>query len=604
MFAATGRFFLWLISLYNVLMWTKNQELAKVFNQIAILLEMKGIAFKPQAYERVALELEALSEDVFAIYQREGIVGLKRISGVGEGIAKGIEEYLRTGKIRFYEDLKKKMPVNLEELTAVEGIGPKTIKVLYQKLKVKDLQDLERVARAGKIRSLENFGEKSELNILQSIEFLKRSKGRFLLGDILPEIQIVVEKLRDLRQVKAVDIAGSLRRCKETIGDADILAISGNPKGVMDFFVSLPGVVKVWGKGGTKASIRMKQGFDIDLRIVPARSYGAALQYFTGSKEHNIALRKIAIERGLKLNEYGLFKGRKMLASDAEKKIYQALGLAYIEPELREGQGEVEAAFSNKLPRLISRSDILGDLHCHSNWDGGRDSIAEMAKTAQKMGYQYIGIADHTKFLRIEHGLDEKRLSAQRKEIDKLNTKYPPSLKATAGRQNTRFRILQGCEANILNDGSVDIKDEALAKLDFVIAGVHSNLKMPKGQMTERIVRAMKNPNVDIISHPTGRILQKRDEYQADFPMMLQAAKKTGTILEINAYPDRLDLKDSHIRQAKMVGVKMVINTDSHSKTHLGVMSFGVAQAKRGWAEKGDIINCWSVEKLLGFLKH
>ena len=577
-------------------MWTKNQELAKIFNQIAIFLEMKGIAFKPQAYERVALELAALSEDVFAIYQREGLVGLKRISGVGEGIAKAIEEYLRTGKIRFYEDLKKKMPVNLEELTAVEGIGPKTIKVLYQKLGVKDLRGLEKAARANKVRSLENFGEKSEANILQSIEFLKRSKGRFLLGDILPEIQIVIEKLRDLRQVKAVDIAGSLRRCKETIGDADILAVSGNPKGVMDFFVSLPGVVKVWGKGGTKASIRMKQGFDIDLRIVPARSYGAALQYFTGSKEHNIALRKIAIERGLKLNEYGLFKGRKILASENEKKIYQALGLAYIEPELRENQGEVEAAFSNKLPRLIDQEDILGDLHCHSNWDGGRDSITEMAKTAQKMGYQYIGIADHTKFLRIEHGLDEKQLLHQKKEIEKLNSKFKIL--------NLKFQILHGCEANILNDGSLDIKDEALAKLDFVIAGVHSNLKMPKGQMTERIVRAMKNPNVDIISHPTGRILQKRDEYQADFPMMLQAAKKTGTILEINAYPDRLDLKDSHIRQAKMMGVKMIINTDSHSKTQLGVMSFGVTQARRGWAEKKDIINCQPAETLLSFLKH
>lgn len=553
---------------------------------------MKGIAFKPQAYERVALELEALSEDVFAIYEREGFEGLKRIPGVGEGIAKGIEEYLRTGKIGFYEDLKKKMPVNLEELTAVEGIGPKTIKVLYQKLKVKDLQGLERAARAGKIRSLENFGEKSELNILQSIEFLKRSKGRFLLGEILPEIQVVVEKLRDLRQVREVDVAGSLRRGKETIGDADVLATSRNPKGVMDFFVSLPGVVKVWGKGGTKASIRMKQGFDIDLRIVPEKSYGAALQYFTGSKEHNIALRKIAIERGLKLNEYGLFRGRKMIDSNTEKKIYQALGLNYIEPELRENQGEVEAALSGKLPCLIGQKDILGDLHCHSDWDGGRDSIAEMARAAQKMGYQYIGIADHTKFLRIERGLDEKQLLAQRKEISRLNSRL------------LDFKILQGCEANILNDGSLDIKDEVLAQLDFVIAGVHSNLKMPREQMTERIVRAMRNPHLDIISHPTGRILQKRDEYQADFLAILRSAKETGTILEINAYPDRLDLKDSYIRQAKMAGVKMVINTDSHSKTQLGVMSFGVTQARRGWAERKDVINCWPAKKLLGFLKN
>ena len=571
----------------------KNQEIAKIFYEIADYLEMEGVAFKPYAYQKAAITLETLEEDVEEIYKKGGIKALEEIPGVGESIALKIKEYLKTGRIKGYEKLKKKTPINLEEIIAVEGMGPKKAKVLYQKLGIRNLKDLEKTARVHKIASLFGFGEKTEKNILEGIAFLKRSKGRFLLGEILPKVKEVYEKFKSLKEVEKIDPAGSVRRMKETIGDVDFLVISKNPEKVMDFFVSLPGVIKIWGKGTTKASIRMKEGFDMDIRVVPDRSYGSALQYFTGSKEHNIATRKIAIDRGFKLSEYGLFRGSKMIAGADEKEIYQKLGMEWIPPEMRENQGEIEAALGKKLPKIIGYKDIKGDLHCHSKWDGGANSIEEIAEAAMKMDYQYIGIADHTKFLRIEHGLDEKKLAEQRKEIEKLNSQFAI--------RNSKFRILQGCEANILSDGLIDIKDEALKKLDYVIAGVHSNFKMEKEKMTERIIRAMKNPNVDIISHPTGRILKRRDEYQIDFDKILRVAKETGTILEINSFPERLDLNAENIRRAKEAGVKMVINTDSHHKDQLCFIEFGIAQARRGWAEKGDIINTQPLEKLLKF---
>ena len=573
----------------------KNQEIAQILYEIAHFLEMEGVAFKPYAYEKAALTLETLKEPIEEIYKKGGFKALKEIPGVGESIAEKIEEYLKTGKIKYYEQLKKKTPINIEELVAVEGLGPKKAKVLYQKLGIRNLKDLEKAAKEGKIAPLFGFGPKTEKNILEGIEFLKRSKGRFLLGEILPKVKEIYEKLKSLKEVKKIDYCGSIRRMKETIGDVDFLIISKNPEKVMDFFVSLPGVVKVWGKGKTKASVRMRDGFDMDIRVVPAKSYGSALQYFTGSKEHNIVTRKIAIDKGLKLSEYGLFRGAKMIAGETEEEIYKILGMSWIEPELRENQGEIEAALKGKLPRLIGYNDIKGDLHCHSHWDGGANSIEEVAEAAKKMGYQYIGIADHTKFLRIEHGLNEQQLAQQRKEIDKLNSKFKI--------QNSKFRILQGCEANILNDGSIDISDEALSKLDFVIAGIHSSFKMEKERITERMIRAMKNPHVDIISHPTGRILKRRDEYQIDFDKILRTAKETGTILEINSYPERLDLNDKNIRQAKEAGVKMVINTDSHHVDQLRFIEYGISQAKRGWAEKEDIINTQPLEKLLKYFK-
>ncbi|MFH1180882.1 MAG: DNA polymerase/3'-5' exonuclease PolX [bacterium] len=573
----------------------KNQDLAKIFYGIADYLEMDRVAFKPFAWRKVAVVLEAMKEDVGEVYKKGGRKALEEIPGVGKSIAENIEEYLKTGKVKYYERFKKSLPINLPEMIAVEGLGPKKAKVLYERLGVKDLKTLEKAARAHKIASLFGFGEKTEKNILEGINFLKRSKGRFLLGEILPKAGEVLEKLRSLKESEKVDMAGSLRRKKETIGDVDFLAISRKPKPIMDFFVSLPGVVRVWGKGLTKTSVRTEEGFDMDIRVVPKRSYGSALQYFTGSVDHNIATRKIAMDKGLKLSEYGLFKGSKMIAGASEEEIYKALGMEWIEPEIRENQGEIAVAQNNQLPKLINYKDIRGDLHCHSDWAGGKNSIEDLSGAAQKIGYEYLGIADHTKFLRIEHGLDERKLELRNKEIDKINEKFKV--------QGSRFKILKGCEANILNDGSIDIKDDALAKLDFVIAGIHSSFKMAKERITERIIRAMRNPNVDIISHPTGRILKKRDEYQIDFSKILRIAKETETILEINSYPERLDLNDQNIRRAKVAGVKMIINTDAHRKDQLVLMELGVSQARRGWAEKENIINCRPLDKLLKFFK-
>jgi DNA polymerase (family 10) len=581
----------------------KNKEIAKIFYEIADYLEMEEVKFKPYAYQKAAISLEALDEDIEEIYKKGGLKALEEIPGVGKSIAEKIKEYLETGRIKYYQQFKKKIPLNLEEIIAVEGMGPKRAKILYQKLGVRTLKDLEKVAKAHKIAPLFGFGEKTEKNILEGISFLKRSKGRFLLGEILPKVKEIAEELKSLKEVKMVDVVGSVRRMKETIGDIDILIISKKPKEVMDFFTSLPGIIKIWGKGSTKSSIRLKGGFDVDIRVIHEKSYGAALQYFTGSKEHNIETRKIAIDKGLKLSEYGLFKGSKMIAGKNEKEIYKALGMEWMAPELREDQGEIEAALrqaqgkARRLPKIIGYSDIKGDLHCHikwkEKWDGGANTIEEMVETGMEMGYEYLGISRHTKFLRIEHGLDEKQLAAQRKKINKLNEKF----------KKEKFRILQGAETNILNDGSIDIKDEALKKLDYAIAGIHSSFKMEKRQMTERIIRAMKNPNIDIIAHPTGRILKRRDEYQIDFDKILRAAREFGIILEINSYPERLDLNDKNIRRTKEAGVKMIINTDSHHKDQMRYIELGIAQARRGWAEKKDIINTQPLGKLLKYFK-
>jgi len=573
----------------------KNQEIANILYEIADFLEMEGVKFKPYAYQKAAITIETLEEDIEEIYKKGGREALEKIPGIGKSIAQKIEEYLKTGKIKYHQDLKKKTPVNMEELTAIEGLGPKMVKVLYQELGIRNLKDLEKAAKAHKIAPLFGFGEKTEKNILQGIEFLKKSKGRFLLGEILPKVKQIQQKLKSLKEVERIEVAGSLRRMKETIGDVDFLVISKNPEKVIDFFVSLPGVEKVWGKGKTKSSVRMKEGFDVDLRVVPKESYGSALQYFTGSKSHNISIRKIAIEKGMKLSEYGLFKGKKRIAGETEEEIYQKLGMQCPPPEMREDQGEIELALKGALPKILEYNEIKGDLHCHTKWDGGANSILEMAQAAIEMGYEYIGISDHTKFLKIEHGLDERDLSLQRKEIEKLNKEFE--------RRGVKFRILQGAETNILKDGSLDIKEDSLKKLDYVIAGVHSNFKMKKEEMTNRIIKAIKNPYVKIISHPTGRILKRRDEYEIDFDKILRAAKLYNVALEINSFPDRLDLCDQNIKRAKEAQVKMCINTDAHHKDQLRFIEFGIAQARRGWAEKKDIINAHPLKKLMEFFK-
>ncbi len=581
----------------------KNQEIAKILYEIAEYLEMEGVAFKPRAYRKAGLGLETFDRNVEDLYKEEGFKGLKKIPGVGESIAQKIEEYLKTGKIKYYEDFKKKIPASVEALTAIEGVGPRKVKIIYEELGVKNLDELEKAAEEGKIRKIPGFGEKTEKNILEGIAFLKREKGRFLLGEILPTAKEVFAKLEKSKDIEELSMGGSVRRMKDTIGDLDFLAISENPEKVMDLFVSFPGVVRVWGKGATKTSVRMSQGFDMDIRVIPRKSYGSALQYFTGSKEHNIHLRKIAIEKGLKLNEYGVFKGEKMVAGEDEEEVYKVLGLSWMEPELRENTGEIEAAIREAqgkpdgLPKLIGYKDVKGDLHYHSRWqESDGTPIEEAALAARDFGYEYIGISEHTKTLKIEHGLGEKQLLHHISEIEKINS----HLSQGAGRQ-AKFRVLSGCEANIMQDGSIDIDDKVLAKLDYVIAGVHSQFKMPMEKMTERIIKAMENPHVDIISHPTGRLIKKREEYQIDVEKILEAARETKTALEINSYPERLDLKDVYIKKAKEKGVKMVINTDSHDPSQLHYIEYGISQARRGWAEKEDIINCWPVEELLKF---
>lgn len=587
----------------------KNRELADIFSEISLYLEMEDIAFKPQAYEVAAFALEGLSEDVSDIYRRDGEKAIEKIPGVGKSIAEKIVEYLETGKIKYYEKYKKKIPVDIRELTAVEGIGPKIVRDLWKNLKIKNINDLEKAASQGKIKDFPNFGEKTERNIIEGINFLKRNKGRFLLGEILPKAKEIENALKSLKEVQEISVGGSVRRMKDTIGDVDFLiTIGGNKKTeeettkkIMDFFVSLPGVTKVWGRGSTKSSVRMDEGFDVDLRILHKKSFGSALQYFTGSKEHNVKTRTLAIEKGLKLNEYGVFKGKKMIAGWDEKGVYRAIGLPWIEPELRENTGEIETALRqtqgryNGLPKMIKYDDIRGDLHIHCNWDGGENSIEELAGKAIKIGYEYIGIADHTKFLRIENGLDEKQIAQRNKEIDKINKKLKINKK--------KLKILKGCETNILSDGRVDIEDRTLAELDFVIAGIHSQFKMSREKMTERIIKAMMNPHIDIISHPTGRILKKRDEYLIDFEKIFKIAKETNTILEINSFPARLDLCDTKIKKAKEAGVKMIINTDAHQKEQMHFMEYGISQARRGWAEKKDIMNTEPVEKLLKYFK-
>ncbi len=574
----------------------KNREIANIFNEIAEYLEMDGIRFKPYAYQKAAITLENLRDSVEDIYNQGGFKALKGIPGVGESIAQKIEEYLNTGKIQYYEEFRQKLPISLTELMGVEGLGPKKAKVLFEKLGITNLTELEAAALAHKIAPLKGFGDKTETNILEGIEFLKKSTGRFLLGQALPLAEQVLAALRALPEVERADAAGSLRRMKETIGDLDFLAISSQPKKVMEFFVSQPEVIKVYGQGPTKSTIFHRQGLDMDLRVIPPQSYGAALQYFTGSKDHNIALRQIAIDQGYKLNEYGLFNQKEeMVAGATEEEIYHKLGLAWMPPELRENRGELQAAREGRLPRIIEYNDIKGDLHVHCNWNGGANSIEVIAQAAMALGYEYIGISDHTKFLRIEHGLDEAQLLERNREIDELNEKLRQARKS--------FVVLKGCEANIMNDGSIDITDEVLAQLDYVIAGIHSNFRMPRSEMMARLKVAMSNPHVDIISHPTGRILKRREEYEVAVGELLQIARDTGTVLEINSYPDRLDLGDYNILAAKQAGVKMVINTDAHHIDQLRYLPYGISQARRGWAEPEDIVNAWPAATFLSLLK-
>ena len=568
----------------------KNQEVSELLNEIADYLELKEETFKVRAYRKAALVIQSLSDDIEEIWRKGK---LEEIPSVGEGIAKKISDFLENGHSSYLEKLKKQTPVDMESLGQIGGLGPKTIAKLYKKLNIKNIKELEKAAKKGKIRNIPGFGQTVEKNILKSIEFSRTSGERHLLGFVLPIANEITAKLKKLKEVNKIEVAGSTRRRKETIRDIDILITSKKPEKVMDFFVKMDKVDDVLAHGKSKSSIRLKDGIQVDVRVIKGKSYGAALLYFTGSKEHNIELRKIAIEKNMKLSEYGLFKKKtnKLLAGKTENQVYKKLGMDYIEPELREEEGEIEAALKNKLPKLINYNDVKGDLQMHTKWSDGSGSIEEMAKQAKKLGHKYICITDHAGSLSIANALDEKRILKQIKEIEKINKKI------------NNIKILKGAEVNIRDNGSVDVKDNVLKKLDVVIAAIHSGFKNPKEKITQRIVKAMENENVDIIAHPTGRLIQKRPAYEINFDKIFAKAKETNTALEINSFPDRLDLKDTHVRAALKAGVKLTINTDAHNADQLRFIEFGIATARRGWVEKKNVLNALPLNKFLKSLK-
>jgi len=569
----------------------KNIELSRIFEQIAKILKIKEEnPFKIRAYEKITLVLENLPIDIETIYQQGG---LNNIPGVGTGIAKKIEEFLTTGKLEYYEKLKETIPSGVIELLDISEVGPKTAKLLYEELGVDNIEKLEKAVKEHRIKDLPGMGEKSETNILRGIELYKRRKERFLLGRALPLAEEMVESLSQLKETDKISFAGSLRRKKETIGDIDILITSQNPEKIMRTFTSLPQVREILAEGPTKSSIITKDDLHIDVRVVEPISFGAALQYFTGSKAHNIKLRELALKRGLKINEYGVFEveSGNRIAGEKEEEVYQALNLPFIPPELREDRGEIEAAQEKKLPQLIEYSQIRGDLHLHTKWSDGAHTIRQMAEAAKKRGYKYIAITDHSQSLKIAGGLTEKRLREQVEEIQKLNQELKD------------FTILSGIEVDIKSDGSLDFSDEMLSKLDVVIAAIHSGFKQESKIITERIIKAMQNRLVNILAHPTGRLIGYRESYQVDINEMMEVAAKTGTILEINSYPERLDLNDIYCRMAKEKGVQLAIETDAHSIDGLEFMNLGVDVARRGWLEEKDIVNTLPLNELLKRLK-
>jgi len=567
----------------------KNKLVARILYEIADLLDLDGVPFKPRAYRRAAQTVESLTTPI------EEIVAEGRISalpGVGEAIGKKIAEIVETGKLKYHEDLKKKLPVDLHSLTAVDGIGPKTARLLYEQLGIKTLADLERAARAGRIRGVKGLGEKTEEKILHGIGEARRMERRVRLGEALPLARDLCSKLLQTGLFDHVQPAGSLRRGRETVGDLDLLAIANDPEEAAAAFVSLPDVDEVLARGTKKASVRLAGGMQVDLRIVPKSSFGAALQYFTGSKAHNIALRKRAVGRGWKLNEYGLFNEKgNPIAGRTEEEIYERLGLLYIPPELREDRGEIERAASGNLPSLLSSEEIRGDLHVHTTWSDGKATLADMVTAAQKRGLSYIAITDHARFSEAIGGVSPDDLARQLDEIAETNDRL------------NGFKVLSGVEANVLRDGSLDVPDALLKRLDIATAAVHSHFHLTRKEMTARLIRAVENPLVDILAHPTGRKIGERPAYDADWNDVFHHAAKAKTAMEINANPTRLDLNADLIRRALDAGVFLTIGTDAHAIEHLQFMEYGVITARRGWAEGDRVLNTYPAKRLLEWLR-
>jgi len=561
-----------------------NQEVARIFDEIADIMELKEVKWKPSAYRKAARAIRSLSDGLGDIYKKGGVNALKDISGVGESLAKKIVEFIKKGRIKEFEKLKKKVPAGFEEIVNIPGMGPKKAQKLYKKLKTKSIADLKKAAQKGRIRKIEGFGEKSEKEILEGIGLVSKARKRQLLGTILPVARELRQDLKEIKEVNKVEIAGSLRRMKETVRDIDLLVVSSKPKKVMDAFTSMDSVKKVLAKGPSKSTVRLKQGFNSDLRIIGSKNFGSALLYFTGSKDHNIACRKIAIKKGYKLSEYGLFKKKKFVCGKSEKEVYKKLGLQFIPPELRENTGEIEAAKEKKLPKLINYGDIKGDLQMHSKWSDGSDSMEEMVKACQKRDYKYMALTDHSVSERIAHGMSVKRAKKYLKELSKLQKKYKS------------IHILKGIEVDILPGGKLDYSNNFLKNFDVVAAAVHSRFKSSKKVMTNRVLSALSNEQVTYLAHPTGRLINKRHAYALDMDKVFKSARDNKVWLEINSLPERLDLSDANVKDAVENKVKLVVNTDSHSQENLKFMELGVAVARRGWAQKSSVVNAlpWS----------
>jgi len=567
-------------------------EVAKIFREMADFLAIKGEnPFRIRAYERAADIIEHLSGDLEELL-RQG--KLSKISGIGKGMIEKVEKILATGSLPEHQKIKSDFPPGLLEVISIPGVGPKTAKLLYEKMGVKNVDDLEKVVREGKLRDLFGMGAKKEENILRGIRLYKVRSSRILLGEALPLVDGVIAELEEKASslIKKVCPAGSLRRGKETVGDIDILATSSDPLALMDAFTTLSFVEEVLAKGETKSSILTGEDLQMDLRVVPSECFGAAIQYFTGSKSHNIKLRERAIKRGLKINEYGVFtRDEKKIAGKEEVEVYGALGLPFIPPELREDRGEIEAAEKNALPGLLVEEDIRGDLHIHTEKTDGKSTIEEIVEKAREKGYEYIAITDHATSLKVARGLSPKDILLQVRRIKELNLKL------------SDIRILTGIEANVKMDGSLDVPDEILSELDVVIAAIHTGFKQDEKTITERAIKAIRHPMVHIFAHPSGRLLGEREPYAINLDKVFDVAAEEGVWLEINSQPERLDLTDYWAMEAKKRGIKIVINTDAHSKGSLDYMKLGVITARRGWLEKKDVMNTLPLNELLTQLK-
>ncbi|MFO8010422.1 MAG: DNA polymerase/3'-5' exonuclease PolX [Dehalococcoidia bacterium] len=564
-----------------------NAEVAAIFDELADLLEIQGAnEFRVRAYRSAARNVSSLPHSVAEmVAQNED---LSRLPGIGKELAGKIEEITRAGALSQLEKLKKEVPSGLLEITHLAGLGPKRTKALYQQLGITDVEELRKACERGKVRELSGFGEKTEKSILADIERKgKTSREKRLLLSTADELQApLIKYLSGVRGVKHLQVAGSYRRRKETVGDLDILAVCEKSSDAMKAFTGYEDVERVISQGDTKSSVVLRLGLQVDLRVIPEESYGAAMHYFTGSKEHNVAIRKIGVNKGLKISEYGVYRGDDLVAGGSEEDIFAQVDLPYIAPELRENRGEIEAAREGKLPELVKLEDIRGDLHVHTRATDGQATVEEMARAAMEKGYEYLAITDHSKKVTVAKGLDANRLREQIKEIDSVNQKLDG------------ITILKGIEVDILEDGSLDLPDDVLKELDLVIGAVHYKFNLSGEKQTERIIRAMENPYFSILAHPTSRMINQREPYEIDMERVIKAAREKGRALEINAQPDRLDLNDVHCRMAREMGVRVVVSTDSHSIDGLDVMRFGVDQARRGWIERGDVLNTRGLDEI------